>query len=464
MNCSWPLQPDLGSLSPQHVWQQQTPFAFPTVDATVSALPHVHIEKGEMGFGNGQHSFPTWTDHLPVPMKPDYTPMIMPGQTYFEETMEASQLPRYDKTKAKLSDLRPLQPLPINTFEAATPPANQPLAAPGPGIQLQQAHESYMPIDMPGSVRPYFSEEYLSSPEQTQGEHSRAGFQEMAWMASGGHSMGGYEPAVGVNGEKMGAGEESMRVPSRRNIFRRRFPLLTSMLLGPEEASCESETDYSLPTSLPESIGRRMRAKVRPGESNMTAHVSGGDFGGRFNRAFSTSNLLLQPKSSFKNDDSHLERDRQRRNREKGIFVVNDDYTQDPVKRVGRALRFACVLEEENCLIWFFQLAKHLSDRHSRSSRLVTFEFMCRSAEIDQAFLILLPFVFFVYLFIEFVFLAAKDSSIWRRMVTLNVASVNDDFVQTVVSFENSRDPERTCFQKQVIYDPLLAQSCEGFN
>jgi hypothetical protein len=334
MNCSWPLQPDLSSLSPQHVWQQQTPFAFPTVDATVSALPHVHIEKGEMGVGNGQHSFPTWTDHLPVPMKPDYTPMIMPGQTYFEEMMEASQLPRYDKTKAKLSDLRPLQPLPINTFEAATPPANQPLAAPGPGIQLQQAHESYMPIDMPGSVRPYFSEEYLSSPQQTQGEHSRAGFQEMAWMASGGHSMGGYEPAVGVNGEKMGAGEESMRVPSRRNIFRRRFPLLTSMLLGPEEASCESETDYSLPTSLPESIGRRMRAKVRPSESNMTASVSGGDFGGRLNQAFTSSRLWEGGKQSKEH----------RVRTEKGTFVVNDDYTQDAVKRVGRALRFASVL------------------------------------------------------------------------------------------------------------------------
>ena len=42
------------------------------------------------------------------------------------------------------------------------------------------------------------------------------------------------------------------------------------------------------------------------------------------------------------------------------------------------------------------------------------------SAEIDKAFLIVLPLVFFMYLFIEFVFLAAMDSSIWSRMVTVN--------------------------------------------
>jgi len=275
-----------------------------------------------------------------VPITTDSMPMFMPGQPYLKSEMQTSILPLngcngLHNIKPKLCDLRPLQPLPMNTFKAAAPPANAPLAAVGPSIQQQQqAHESYMSMNTPESVRPYSSEGYLSGPQQRHGGDSRAGFHEMAWMTNGGHGLGGYESAVRVNGKKMGAGEESMRVPPRRNIFRRRFSLLTSMLLGPEEAPCESETDYSLPTSLPESIGRRMRAKVRPSESNMTASVSGGDFGGRLNQAFTSSRLWEGGKQSKEH----------RVRTEKGTFVVNDDYTQDAVKRVGRALRFASVL------------------------------------------------------------------------------------------------------------------------
>lgn len=301
---------------------------------------NVHTKRGTAGIEHGQHLFSTWTDVSPVPITTDSMPMFMPGQPYLKSEMQTSILPLngcngLHNIKPKLCDLRPLQPLPMNTFKAAAPPANAPLAAVGPSIQQQQqAHESYMSMNTPESVRPYSSEGYLSGPQQRHGGDSRAGFHEMAWMTNGGHGLGGYESAVRVNGKKMGAGEESMRVPPRRNIFRRRFSLLTSMLLGPEEAPCESETDYSLPTSLPESIGRRMRAKVRPSESNMTASVSGGDFGGRLNQAFTSSRLWEGGKQSKEH----------RVRTEKGTFVVNDDYTQDAVKRVGRALRFASVL------------------------------------------------------------------------------------------------------------------------
>ena len=88
------------------------------------------------------------------------------------------------------------------------------------------------------------------------------------------------------------------------------------------------------------------------------------------------------------------------------------------------------------------------------------------SAEIDKAFLIVLPLVFFMYLFIEFVFLAAMDASIWSRMVTVNVVGDENGGkgVKTVVTFENMRDEIAECFQKVETYRSIDVKICEGFN
>ena len=88
------------------------------------------------------------------------------------------------------------------------------------------------------------------------------------------------------------------------------------------------------------------------------------------------------------------------------------------------------------------------------------------SAEIDSVFLITLPLVFFMYLFVEFVFLAAMDSSIWSRMVTLNGSDDRKTGVQTVVTFENLRDEnlKDECFQKVVTYIPVDRKTCSGFS
>ena len=86
------------------------------------------------------------------------------------------------------------------------------------------------------------------------------------------------------------------------------------------------------------------------------------------------------------------------------------------------------------------------------------------SAEIDKAFLIVLPLVFFMYLFIEFVFLAAMDSSIWSRLVTVNAVEDRRNGVKTVVTFENLRDDFAECFQKVETYRSMDIKTCEGFN
>ena len=86
------------------------------------------------------------------------------------------------------------------------------------------------------------------------------------------------------------------------------------------------------------------------------------------------------------------------------------------------------------------------------------------SAEIDKAFLIVLPLVFFMYLFIEFVFLAAMDSSIWSRMVTVNLPADHENGVKTIVTFENLRDESTACFQMVELYRSVKPKTCEGFN
>ena len=344
-------EPPISFALPYQGVHQPDTVTFSTVN-DVAAPGHlhgsnVHTETATAGMGHGQHLFPTWMHVSPVPITTDSSPVIMSGQQYLKNELQTSALPLNGcngspKIKRRLCDLRSLQPLPINAFDSATLQDNQPLAAPGPGIQLQKDHESCVPMDIPGSIRPYYE--------------SPAGFQEMAWMGNGGHSLGGYEPPVAVSGQNMGAGEESMRVPPRRNIFRRRFPLLTSMIFGAEEASCESQTDYSMPTSLPESIGRRMRVKLRPSDSNVTARVTGSGFGNApdnsahaqsFRNGVSLRNVFG---SSHRWEGNKRSKERSVRV-EKGTFVVNEDYTQDALKRVGRALRFLSAATPTNAHI-----------------------------------------------------------------------------------------------------------------